>query len=178
MGIIFLVLVIFTVLQRLYELNISHKNIQYNKKVGGFVVKEINYVFMVILHTTWLCTLLYFALIQLNGIKQDNINFYQCVGILFFILGQVLRIHAIKTLGHRWSTRIMISPEKYIIKNGLYQFIRHPNYLGVCFEIFALPLVGNLPYVAIIFTILNGVVLFFRIPLEEKYLEKYNQENF
>ena len=59
-----------------------------------------------------------------------------------FAAGQALRLTAIRTLGWRWSTRVMTvpGPEGAPVQRGIYRYIRHPNYLGVELEILAVPL--------------------------------------
>jgi methyltransferase len=174
MGIVFLLLIIFTICQRLYELKISSRNIAYIVSKGGFVVKEVNYLFMVLLHSSWLLVLLFFAVEHFSLDFRQSLDVLEILGLVLFISGQIIRIHAIKTLGYRWTTKIAISSEQFVIKKGMYKYIRHPNYVGVSFEIIGLPLVGGLLGVGIIYSVLNFIILYFRIRLEEKYLDKYN----
>lgn len=166
----FLGIVVFTILQRLYELRISKRNEEQILAMNGFIAKELNYVFMVALHSTWLGTILYFAIKQNMVIRPS----FFIVGLIFFLIGQSLRIVAIKTLGARWTTKIAILPERPAVKQGIFKYIRHPNYLGVCLEIFALPLMGGLFVIAILFSVLNFVILFFRIRKEESLLREHN----
>jgi methyltransferase len=49
--------------------------------------------------------------------------------------------------------------------------MRHPNYAIVVCEIAVLPLVFGEWRVAIVFSVLNGIVLFFRIREEERALD-------
>lgn len=172
----FKALVIFTIVQRIAELFISKRNEKYITSIGGKVLPETNYIFMVLLHTTWLIALLYCAL-------RVPLEFHQYSFILFttfFLLGQFFRISAITTLGKRWSTRVMILPEAPVIKSGLFKLVRHPNYVGVILEIAALPLIAGLWKIAAIYSLLNGIILFFRIRFEEKMLSDHNdyQEQF
>jgi methyltransferase len=52
---------------------------------------------------------------------------------------------------------------------GPYRFIRHPNYLVVAIELFALPMTFGASLTAFSFTLLNGwLLLRIRIPMEEK----------
>jgi len=50
---------------------------------------------------------------------------------------------------------------------GPYRYFSHPNYLVVIAEIAVLPLCLGLPWVALIFTVLNGAVLTIRIKAEK-----------
>lgn len=67
----------------------------------------------------------------------------------------------------------MILPEAPAINSGLFNYLRHPNYVGVIIEIAALPLMAGLWQLAVIFSLINGVILFFRIRFEEDMLIKY-----
>ena len=53
---------------------------------------------------------------------------------------------------------------------GPYRYLSHPNYAVVAGEIAVLPLVLGLPMLAVIFTILNAVVLMIRIRAENRAL--------
>ena len=170
MVIIFKTLIIFTIVQRVVELLISKSNEKTIVKAGGKIIPEVNYLFMVILHTLWLGGIAYNAFFVELEINESL--FY--IGGTFFLVGQVLRITAIKTLGRRWSTRIVILPEAPAINTGIFTFIRHPNYLGVTFELLALPLMASLYFITVSFTLLNFIILFFRIKKEEEALSKYN----
>jgi methyltransferase len=75
-----------------------------------------------------------------------------------------------RTLGARWTTRIIVLPEQPLVSRGPYRFLSHPNYAVVIGEIAVLPLVLGLPALAVIFTILNAAVLVIRIRAENRAL--------
>ena len=58
------------------------------------------------------------------------------------------------------------------VKRGPYQYISHPNYLVVVLEIAIIPLMLGLPYVALLFSILNALLLRHRIRVENKVLDE------
>jgi methyltransferase len=70
------------------------------------------------------------------------------------------------TLGPRWTTRIIVLPERPLVSAGPYRFLSHPNYAVVAGEIAVLPLALGLPLLAAIFTVLNATVLAIRIRAE------------
>ena len=125
---------------------------------------------MVALHCSWLAYLVYISFFE--TINFESLYFF--VGLGLFICGQILRVSAIYTLGKRWSTRVVVLPQADVVKSGLFKFIKHPNYLGVILELFALPMMGGLFVAAVTFSLLNGVILFFRIRFEEEMLDQYN----
>ena len=167
---ILVAIVVFTIIQRIAELFWSKRNEKILLSEGAKIIHEPNYIFMVLLHTSWLASIFLCAIYQPKTIQLPL--FLICLAI--YILGQVLRLSAIYTLGKRWSTRIVVLPKAPVIKKGLFKLIRHPNYLGVVLEIFALPLMGGYWKLALFFSLGNFLVLYFRIYLEEKMLDQYN----
>lgn len=170
MELTFKIIVLFTCAQRLAELYLAKRNEKHILDLGGVIIKEKNYLFMVLLHSLWLLSIFYYSFFTEITISLPL--FFG--GLIFFVVGQTLRISAIATLGKRWSTRIVILPEAPAVKKGIYNYFRHPNYLGVVIEIAALPLMASLFNVALVFSLANFVILYFRIKLEEHHLIKNN----
>ncbi|PIK14861.1 isoprenylcysteine carboxylmethyltransferase family protein [Halobacteriovorax sp. JY17] len=168
---IFRIIIVFTILQRIAELFLSRSNEKFILSKGGMIIKERNYIFMVLLHTIWLICLAYFSFYK--NIQFSSYIFWP--SLIVFLMGQALRITAIGTLGKRWSTRVVILPEAPAVRSGIFKWFRHPNYLGVTLELLSLPLMASLFEVSTIFSFLNFVILFFRIRLEERNLKKYNK---
>jgi len=56
------------------------------------------------------------------------------------------------------------------VRTGPYRFVRHPNYVVVAGEILSLPLAFGEPLVALLFTLLNAAMLYWRIRVEEAAL--------
>ncbi len=52
-----------------------------------------------------------------------------------------LRWWCIRTLGPQWNTRVIRVPGAPLVTGGPYRWLRHPNYVAVVVEGFALPLV-------------------------------------
>jgi methyltransferase len=71
-------------------------------------------------------------------------------------------------LGKYWNTKIYRIPGGFPVKRGPYKFIKHPNYMEVVCEIAVIPLVFHLFYTAVIFSVLNAVMLTVRIKVEDK----------
>jgi methyltransferase len=70
------------------------------------------------------------------------------------------------TLGPRWTTRIIILPGAPLVTNGPYRILSHPNYLVVVGEIAVLPLCLGLPWLALVFSAANAILLWIRIRAE------------
>jgi methyltransferase len=74
------------------------------------------------------------------------------------------------TLGSRWTTRIIVLPDAPLVANGPYRILSHPNYVVVIGEIAALPLCLGLPWLALVASIGNAVLLSIRIRAENAAL--------
>ena len=98
------------------------------------------------------------------------------LGIPMFALmlaAQALRYWAIATLGPRWNVRVIVQPGMPAITSGPYRFLRHPNYLAVVVEGFAIPLVYSAFWTALVFSALNAWLLRVRIAVEESALAEH-----
>ena len=91
--------------------------------------------------------------------------------MLVLALGsQALRWWCIATLGHRWNTRVIVVPGMPLVASGPYRWLRHPNYVAVVVEGFALPLVHSAWLTALLFTVANAALLTVRIRTENRAL--------
>ena len=86
------------------------------------------------------------------------------------VAAQVLRWWCITTLGQQWNTRVVIIPGATRVDSGPYRFFSHPNYVAVVAEGVALPLVHTAWITAVVFTVLNAVLLAVRIATENSAL--------
>lgn len=150
----------FVTLQRLTELPIAAANTRRLLARGGFEVGARHYPAIVALHACWLGALWW----QAPG-RPVHLPF---LGL--FALLQALRVWTLRTLGARWTTRIIVVPNESLVARGPYRFVRHPNYVVVIGEIAVLPLVFGLWPTALIFSILNALMLTVRIRAENKAL--------
>jgi methyltransferase len=146
------------VLQRAAELVLANRNTQKLKARGGVEIGAGHYRFIVLLHMAWLMAVLWLMPAPLV---------IHWGWILVFVLLQAARVWVIASLGPYWTTRIISLPDVPLVKRGPYRFVRHPNYLVVAGEILVLPLAFGEVWVAIVFSIVNAVVLYWRIREEE-----------
>jgi len=150
----------FVTLQRLAELAFSQRNTKRLLARGAHEVAPEHYPFMIMLHASWL------AALWLLGPGPP----IEIIPLIVFALLQLARLWVIVTLGERWTTRIIVLPGAPLVKTGPYRWVNHPNYLIVVGEFAVLPLVFDLPMVAILFSLLNGVILWVRIRAENRAL--------
>jgi methyltransferase len=148
-------------LQRAGELVLSHYNTRRLLARGAVEVAPRHYPLVVAVHAGWLISLWVFG-------HHRPVNI---VALLVYLMLQGLRFWVMRTLGQRWTTRIIVLPRESLVSAGPYRFLAHPNYVVVAGEIAVLPLVLGLPLVAIIFTVLNSAVLAIRIRAENRALD-------
>ena len=160
-------LVAFIIIQRLLELGHAKRNLAWAMANGGKEFSPEHYPFMVALHSSWIVAMLLEA--WLGGAALSNL-WWLWLGL--FLIAQILRYMVILSLGKLWNTRIIIVPNAKLVRTGLYSFIKHPNYLIVALELFVTPLIFGAWLTAIVFSVLNAILLLgFRIPAEERALK-------
>jgi methyltransferase len=93
--------------------------------------------------------------------------------VLLLAVGMAVRFWSLQTLGDRWMTRVMVVPGESVVVSGPYRFMRHPNYLAVVVEIAAIPLIHGAWITAVVFSVLDGVMLAIRISVEERALRRH-----
>jgi methyltransferase len=150
-------------LQRLVELLLARRNTAALRARGAYEVDARHYPLIVGLHAAWLAGL--WVLVLWPGSRPVD-----PVWISLFVILQILRLWVIATLGSRWTTRIMVVPEAPLVTGGPYRFLAHPNYCVVAAEILVLPLAFDLFWYGVVFSVLNGLVLWRRIRIENKAL--------
>lgn len=168
---IFFFLVLFVAIQRLAEVFYSRSNERALTEKGAKEFGREHLLFMKIMHGSWLVFLIF------ENWLFPKPNWPFSLTVFFFLLftvGQLFRITAIKTLGERWTINVMILPGTEAVSKGIYKYLKHPNYYGVIIEIFALPLIAGHWMTALIFTVVNGVLLRKRIKIEEDALKEFN----
>ena len=163
---LFSALIALLIIQRLFELRLSKKNEKKIREKGGKEFDAGHYPWMVFLHSSWFVCML----VEVWLLPTPFVWWVCIVSLVFSFLGQFFRYLAIRTLGWRWSTRIMIVPNTPLVTTGIYQYIRHPNYLGVILEIAFVPLIHGAWRTALLFSFANGILLWIRIKAEEKAL--------
>jgi methyltransferase len=157
-------------LQRLLELRLSRRNEQQILRNGGREHAPETYPWIVTLHAAWLAAMLF----EVFAGKRRFRPRVAAAAFSLFTVGQILRLTAIRTLGRRWSTRVMTLPGASPVRHGIYRYIRHPNYLGVELEILAAPLLHSAYWTSAVFGAANILLLRDRIRREEQALNEDN----
>ncbi|SEM50719.1 isoprenylcysteine carboxyl methyltransferase family protein [Streptacidiphilus jiangxiensis] len=159
-------LIVLVAAERVAELVVARRNAAWSAARGGVAHGDGHYPVMVVLHTG----LLVGCLLE-PGLAGRP--FLPALGwpMLALALGaQALRWWCITTLGPRWNTRVIVVPDLPLVDAGPYALLRHPNYVAVVVEGFALPLVHTAWVTALAFTLLNLPLLAVRLRCENAAL--------
>ena len=148
-------------LQRLIELRYAERNTKALLARGAVEIGRGHYPLIVALHASWLIAIVLV-------LPRDTLISWPLIAV--FALLQAARVWVIASLGPYWTTRIITMKDAPLVRRGPYKFVRHPNYLVVAGEIAVLPLAFGEVWVAVIFSILNALVLAWRIRMEEMAL--------
>ncbi len=155
-------LLLLVTLQRLVELVIAGRNTKALLAEGAYEVGRGHYPAIVFVHVAWLAVLWAFFLLGLT--------LFQPWAAIAYLAVQILRVWTMVSLGRYWTARIIVAPDAPLVRKGPYRFIRHPNYLVVVLEIALLPLALDSWPLALGFSIVNAIVLAWRIRAEEAAL--------
>ena len=154
------VLLALLTVQRSSELLVSARNTKALIRAGASERAPDQYPLMIALHATWLVSLWLLAWSREVGLWW----------IPLLALLQVGRFWTMRTLGTRWTTRIIIPRDAAPLVSGPYRFVRHPNYLIVAVELPCISLALGLAWHAALFGALNLAMLSWRIREEDRGL--------
>ncbi len=134
------------------------------------------YFFLLVIEVLVVCLVIYQLFI--NSIRWNLISFLKVPGIIIFITGVLISVIARLALGSlNWQTGRSLSKPKFLVKTGIYSWIRHPIYLGtwlmgIGFEI----VLSSWLILAVIF--LGFPFIWYCSYKEEKYLLKWFGEKY
>ena len=167
MTTLYLLLLGLVALERLAELVVSTRNARWSFARGGVEHGRGHFPPMVALHAG----LLVACAVEVVLAHRPFLPALGWTALAAALGSQVVRWWCIATLGHRWNTRVIVVPGLPLVTAGPYRWLRHPNYVAVVVEGIALPLVNAAWVTALVFTVLNAVLLLgFRIPAEDRAL--------
>lgn len=162
----FTLLIVLVAIERLIELRLSKRNLQWSFAHGGIEFGRSHYPVMVALHVF----LLVGSLLEVWIWQKPLIAVLSWSMLAVVLLAQGLRWWCITTLGRRWNTLVVVVPGLPRVTSGPYRLLSHPNYVAVVIEGIALPLVGFAWVTAVIFTVLNVPLLMVRLRVENRAL--------
>jgi methyltransferase len=162
----YLVLLALVAIERLIELKISRRNQRALEMQGVQKIHEAHFRWMVLVHAGILAgaalevTLLHRVLFPAVAISMGAI----------FMFANILRWWVIRTLAGHWNVQVMASRRIGVVTSGPYRWVRHPNYVAVVAELFALPMIHTAWITAIAGSAINLEILRRRIRVEDDML--------
>jgi methyltransferase len=157
MTVLYIVIALVAI-QRIAELIYAERNTRRLRERGGIEVAAWQHPLFVALHAAWLLSLLAF-------IPHAATANWWLLGA--FLTLQLARLWVVASLGPYWTTRIITLPTAPLVRRGSYRFVKHPNYTIVVLEIALLPLAFGAWGIALVFSAINAILLFFRIRAED-----------
>lgn len=155
-------------LARLVELRVASRNTAVLRAAGAIEMGAGHYPVMVLLHAAFLSSCVVESLARPTPPPAVVAG-----AALALALATMLRWWVLATLGPRWTTRVLWLTGTPRLSGGPYRFLRHPNYLAVVVEIAALPLLAGAFVTAAVFSVLNGLLLVWRVRVEEATMARF-----
>lgn len=153
--------------ERLAEMAVAKRNAAWSFARGGIETGRGHWPFMVVLHIG----LLVGAVAEVWLLDRPFLPWLGWPMLVLLVAAQALRWWCIATLGRQWNARVIVVPGAQRVTSGPYRWLRHPNYVAVVVEGIALPLLHTAWVTALVFTLLNAVVLTLRLRAEGRALD-------
>jgi methyltransferase len=158
-------------LERMYEIWLSRRNAAWARARGGIEYGQGHFVWMKLLHGAWFAG----CLVEVWLFHRPFLAWLGWPMLGLTLLAQGLRYWAVRSLGPRWNIAVIVLPAVRVEQGGPYRWLRHPNYLAVVIEGFAVPLLHSAYVTALAFTLLDALVLSVRIRCEEAALAEHGE---
>jgi methyltransferase len=161
-------LIAFVAAQRLFELWLGRRNAERLRAGGAREVGRNHYPLFFLVHGGWLAALVLFVDLE------TPLNPYY-LGLYGAAL--VLRAWTMQALGPNWTTRVFTRTGLPLVTRGPYRILRHPNYLVVVLEIAAVPMIVGAWRIALLFSVVNAALIWWRIRVENVALAKFARQD-
>jgi methyltransferase len=152
--------------QRVSELFISARHARRLLARGAREVGREHYPLLILLHASFPIALVV-EVLALHARPGRLAPLW----IMLLLGAQGLRVAAMRALGERWTTRVLVLPGAPPVVTGPYRWLRHPNYVAVVTEFIAAPLLFGAWRTALVFSLANLMALRVRIRCEERALK-------
>jgi len=162
----YLVLLAVVAAGRLIELQISRRNQRALHARGVEKIPEPHFRWMVVVHTAVLAG----AALEVTLLHRPLLPALAISMVTLFVLANLLRWWVIRTLAVHWNVEVMASPRVGVVTSGPYRWVRHPNYVAVVVEMFALPMMHTAWITALLGSSANLEILRRRIRVEDGVL--------
>lgn len=149
----------------LVELRVSQRNEREFRRQGAVDAPDPVYSVM-----RWAYPGAFVAMAVEGGLSGAPFGWQTPAGIVVFVLAKALKVWAIRSLGTRWTYRVLVHPGAPLVTTGPYAFLRHPNYVGVIGELAGMGLMMHAAVSGPLATLFFIELLRRRIAAEERAL--------
>ena len=118
------------IVQRIWELRLAKRHEKALRKRGAVEAGARHYPQIVTLHVLWFIGMC----VEIIYLSRAINTFWPAL-LLIALLAQGLRYWTIRTLGERWTTRVLVLPGTKAVTGGPFKYLRHPNYIAVALEL-------------------------------------------
>lgn len=116
------------------------------------------------------------AFIEYVLLRRSLIWSISAIGLVLFVISLFLRAAAIRTLGKYWSLHVEIRSQHELVREGVYNWIRHPAYAAIVLEVLCIPMVANAWWTMFFAAVIYLPLLGWRLRTEERALtEKFGE---
>ncbi|MEV3904281.1 isoprenylcysteine carboxyl methyltransferase family protein [Mycobacterium sp. NPDC050551] len=158
----YLVFILVIAAERLVELVVARRHARWSIDNGGREFGRGHYPVIVACHALLLVS----CLVEVYGGHRPFIPWLGWPMVAVVVASTIVRWWCVATLGRHWNPRLIVIPGAPLVRRGPYRWLHHPNYTAVAAEVAALPLVHSAWLTAIVFTVVNALVLTVRIRAE------------
>jgi len=160
-----LLLLVGILLMMLLELRVSQSNERLYRQQGAIDAPDPVYGLM-----RWAYPGAFVLMAIEGALVGRSLDGLAIAGALVFVAGKALKMWAIRTLGPRWTYRVLVLPDAPLVREGPYTRLRHPNYVGVLGELIGMGLMMRALVTGPIATLFFAELLRRRIAAEERAL--------
>ncbi len=169
--VVFTIIVALVAAERIFELVLSERNTRRTLGRGGVEHSEPIHWLVVVFHTLWIVA----GPLEVWLFARPWVPLLAGVCFVLVVAGMILRYWAVTTLGDRWNTRIITVPGEKPVTAGPFRVFRHPNYVAVYVELFALPLLHGAWVTAAVLGTVNLILIKIKSRAEDKALGRLDQ---
>lgn len=92
------------------------------------------------------------------------------IGAGVFAAAKALKYWAMRTLGTRWTFRVLVPPRSSLVTSGPYAYMNHPNYVAVMGELIGVAILVDAPVTGVAAVCGFGWLVRRRLLIEERAL--------
>jgi protein-S-isoprenylcysteine O-methyltransferase Ste14 len=97
----------------------------------------------------------------------QSIDLFLWLGAIVIVIGILIRLWAIITLGKSFRTTIQVEKDQKVVQDGPYKLIRHPSYAGAILICLGYGIAFQNWLSLLVIIVIPTVAIIYRIPIEE-----------